>query len=95
MAAPVIILRFRDTTPGTDTAHLELLDRQGAVLWGWWRKEHEVASAVDVPEGPLEVLLADRSTRRMFRAASERFSARGAEIDPLEVPHTTAPIPTK
>jgi hypothetical protein len=88
MAAPVIILRFRDTTPGTDTiaAHLELLDRHGAVWWGWWRKEHEVATALDVPEGPLEILLADRSTRRMFRAACERFSARGADIDQLEVP---------
>jgi Calcineurin-like phosphoesterase len=88
MAAPVIILRFRDTTPGTDTiaAHLELLDRHGAVWWGWWRKEHELATAADVPEGPLEILLADRSTRRMFRAACERFSARGADLDPLEVP---------
>lgn len=88
MAAPLVVLRFRDTTPGTDTiaAHVELLGRHGAVWWGWWRKEYEVATALDVPEGPLEVLLADRSTRRMFGAACERFSARGAEIDPREVP---------
>jgi predicted MPP superfamily phosphohydrolase len=88
MAAPVIILRFRDTTPGIDTipAHLELLNRHGAVWWGWWRKEHEVVTAVDVPKGSFEILLTDRATRRMFRAACECFSARGAEIDPLEVP---------
>ena len=88
MAASVIILRFRDTTPGVDTiaAHLELLGRHGAVWWGWWRKETEAATARDVPNGPLEVLLADRSTRRMFRAACERFSVRGAEVDPEEVP---------
>lgn len=88
MAASVIVLRFRDTTPGVDTiaAHLELLDRRGAVWWGWWRKETEDATARDVPDGTLEVLLADRSARRMFRAACERFSARGAEVDPEEVP---------
>jgi hypothetical protein len=88
MAASVIVLRFRDTTPGTDTiaTHLELLDRHGAVWWGWWRKEHELVTGASVPEGPLEILLVDRSTRRMFRAVCERFSARGAEIDPMEVP---------
>ena len=53
MAAPLVVLRFRDTTPGTDTiaAHVELLGRHGAVWWGWWRKEYEVATALDVPEG--------------------------------------------
>jgi Calcineurin-like phosphoesterase len=88
MAASVIVLRFRDTTPGVDTiaAHLELLGRHGAVWWGWWRKETEAATAGDVPREPEEVLLVDRSTRRMFRAACERFSARGIEVDPREVP---------
>jgi 3',5'-cyclic AMP phosphodiesterase CpdA len=88
MAASVIVLRFRDTTPGVDTitAHVELINRYGAVWWGWWRKETENATAHDVPDGPLEVLLTDRSTHRMFRASCERFSARGAEIDPQQVP---------
>jgi 3',5'-cyclic AMP phosphodiesterase CpdA len=88
MAAPVIILRFRDTTPGIDTmaVHLELLDRHKAVWWGWWRKDRERATAQDVPEGSLELLLTDPTTRRMFRATSECFSARGAEINPDEVP---------
>ncbi len=39
-----------------------------------------------MPDGPLEILLVDRATRRMFRAACERFSARGVEVDPIEVP---------
>src|SRR3981081_3740431 len=89
MAASVIVLRFRDSTPGIDTIceHLELIGRRGAVWWGWWRKETEDATARDVPDGPIDVVLTERATRPMFRAASERFSARGAEVDPEEVPH--------
>lgn len=84
----MIVLRFRDSTPDVDTIaeHLKLLKRSGAVWWGWWRKETEDATARDVPVGPMDVLLADRSTRRMFRAACEYFLARGTEIDLEEVP---------
>ncbi len=88
MAASVIVLRFRDTTLGIDTiaSHLELLGRHGTVWWGRWRKETEDAVARDVPDGPLEVLLVDRSTSRMFRSACDRFSARGADVNPEGVP---------
>lgn len=88
MAAPMIVLRFRDTTPGVDTiaAHLELMGRHGAVWWGWWKKETEETTAQDVPEEPLGIILADRSTRRMFSADCERFTARGTEVDPEKVP---------
>ncbi|MGR0188405.1 metallophosphoesterase family protein [Azospirillum aestuarii] len=88
MEAPVIVLRFRDTTPGVDTIaeHLNLLSRHGAVWWGWWRKEREQATAQDVPDGPLRIILTDRSTRRMFSADCECFTARGAEVDPKDVP---------
>jgi predicted phosphodiesterase len=53
---------------------------------GLVRKETEDATARDVPNGPLEVVLVDRSTSRMFRSACDRFSARGAEINPEGVP---------
>lgn len=88
MAAHVIALRFRDTTPGVDTiaAHLELLDRHQAVWWGWWRKETEELSAQDVPRGPFDVILTDRSTFRMFSGKCERFSARGVEVEAQLVP---------
>lgn len=88
MAASVIVLRFRDSTPGVDTIaeHLKLIGHFGAVWWGWWRKETEDVTAGNVPVGPIDVLLADRSTRRMFRAVCERFTACDAEVNPEEVP---------
>lgn len=88
MAAPVIALRFRDTTPGIDTIeeHCSLIGSRGAVWWGWWRKETEDVTAADAPQGKCTLILLDRSTRRMFEAECERFSARGSEINPEEVP---------
>ena len=88
MAASVIVLRFRDSTPDVDTisAHRDLLGRRGAVWWGWWRKETEDATARDVPDGPFEMALVDRSTSRMFRASCDRFSPHGVGVDAEEVP---------
>jgi predicted phosphodiesterase len=76
MVSPAIALRFRDTTPDVDTiqSHLEILKREGAVWWGWWKKGFEddhIDFFKSLPEGhELNVLILDRSTQRMFQATS-------------------------
>lgn len=76
MVSPVIALRFRDTTPDVDTiqSHQHIIMRDGAVWWGWWKKDFEDDHSdffKSLPEGEeLEVLILDRSTQRMFRAIS-------------------------
>ena len=49
-------------------------------------KGNQNSTARTVPGGPLDVVLVDRSTRRMFRTACERFTARGTDVDPEDVP---------
>jgi hypothetical protein len=79
MAAPVIALRFRDATPDVDTisAHRSILGREGAVWWGWWKKDFEDDHAEFLstlePHGPIEFLIVDRSTKRMFQARCLRW----------------------
>ena len=80
MAAPRVILRFRELTPGIDTiaAHREILDREPYVWWGWWKKETE-ADPGDVLEklqfqarSPtrLTLTLIDTSAERMHEATA-------------------------
>ncbi|KAB0266019.1 metallophosphoesterase family protein [Microvirga brassicacearum] len=80
MAPPVIALRFRDTTLGVDTieAHRVIIDREGAVLWGWWKKDFEedhLAYLNTLLTEPRDIFIVDRSTERMFRATAVRWLA--------------------
>ena len=88
MAASLIALRFRDSTPGVDTIgeHYATLLEHRAVWWGWWRKSTEQVDAPDVPDGRMEILLVDRETERMFLAKSERFTANKDEVEHDLVP---------
>jgi 3',5'-cyclic AMP phosphodiesterase CpdA len=88
MAAPVIALRFRDSTPGVNTidAHMEIIAARQEVWWGWWRKAAETSRAEDVPSGTYALLLVDRAARRMFHARCGRFTANGWEVDPSLIP---------
>jgi hypothetical protein len=93
MASPVIALRFRDATPGVDTIgeHRAILAREGAVWWGWWKKEFEDGH-IDYfkswqPGKPVDFLIVDRSTKRMFYATCIRCSVESQDIiDPPRVP---------
>ena len=93
MAPPTIALRFRDTTPHADTirAHGEILQREGAVWWGWWKKDFEdshddfLAKLFD-SEKSTDILIVDRSTERMFLAACNRWVPQGEQVDPGRVP---------
>jgi predicted phosphodiesterase len=93
MASPAIALRFRDATPGVDTIgeHRALLAREGAVWWGWWKKEFEAGHADYFKTWPIakpvDLFIADRSTKRMFYATSIRWSIGSSDIvDPRRVP---------
>lgn len=94
MAPPVIALRFRDATPDVDTigAHRDILSREGAVWWGWWKKDFEEDHSEFLialqQHGPIEILIVDRSTRRMFQARCLRWVIGGAsgKIDTERVP---------
>ena len=92
MAAPAIVLRFRDTTPGIDTIteHRALLKENGSVGWGWWKKTFEEDQGVAIASylaeyGKAEVMLIDRSTERAFQCLCERFSS------PADTDETTVP----
>lgn len=80
MAAPAIILRFRDTTPGVDTIveHRAILSEHGLVAWGWWKKTFEDAQTEKIlrrfaTEGELYVSLLDHSTGRQFLCRCVEF----------------------
>lgn len=79
MAAPIIALRFRDTTPGVDTIieHRAMLQKHGCVWWGWWKKDFEEDRAEifsQLPETPdFEVTIIDPSTDRMFLAKVDKW----------------------
>jgi predicted MPP superfamily phosphohydrolase len=94
MDAARVALRFRDTTPGIKTIaeHVELIERQGAVWWGWWRKDFEptfeelFASLAQESRGRGSLLIIDRSTKRLFRAAYLQATIDGAEVDDARIP---------
>lgn len=82
MASPAIALRFRDTTPGVDTieAHTAILQQEGLVWWGWWKKSFEEDHLKDLEKlvtgEPIQILIVDRSTERMFCASTIQWSDR-------------------
>jgi predicted phosphodiesterase len=93
MEPPTIALRFRDTTPNVDTieAHREIIRRNGAVWWGWWKKDFEESDEVflaDVFDSKKArpILIVDRSSERMFIALCGRWMRGGAGIDVERVP---------
>lgn len=93
MDAPAIALRFRDTTPGIDTiaAHREILGHKGLVWWGWWKKAFEdenrsLLSDLFLKETPIDILIIDRSTKRMFTAKCRSWTPDKAAIDRELVP---------
>jgi 3',5'-cyclic AMP phosphodiesterase CpdA len=92
MAAPAIVLRFRDTTPGIDTIveHRALLAKHGAVGWGWWKKTFEEGQEDAIAQllaasDEFEVALVDRSTERAFRCTCIGFSV-PSNTDAASVP---------
>jgi hypothetical protein len=74
MDTPRVALRFREITPNIDTIseHRKIKDSEGAVWWGWWRKEfepdHHNLFADLASKGGGYVLLVDRQTERCFEA---------------------------
>lgn len=92
MAAPAIALRFRDSTAGIDTIaeHRSLIREKGRVGWGWWKKPFEAVEADKIQarirqEGPLLVLLVDRTNCRAFLGTCTAFEMAEAG-DPQLVP---------
>ena len=85
MEPPAIALRFRDTTPGVDTidAHKALLRREGAVWWGWWKKDFEDVDVDSLTQSygqPRQTLIVNRQTRRMFLAECRRWQPGGGTL---------------
>lgn len=92
MAAPAIVLRFRDTTPGVDTIveHRAMLARRGVVGWGWWKKTFEADQHEGIAErlaenGEIDLVILDRSTERAFLCRCVAFRA-PSEADAATVP---------
>lgn len=94
MAEPTIALRFRDTTNDVDTiaAHRDIIKREGAVWWGWWKKTSEPDHAEYLARLPtdaeLTMALVDRTDPgRQFRAVASRWSfGTPSPIDAARVP---------
>jgi predicted phosphodiesterase len=81
MAAPAIVLRFRDTTPGVDTIveHRALLARDGKVGWGWWKKtfetdQHDGVMRLLAAHGAIDIIIMDRTTERAFLCRCVEFA---------------------
>lgn len=78
METGILILRFRDTTDGIDTIieHQSIIDRCGAVWWGWWKQEKEILSDDEIKD--LEnykfsyILLINRDLNKLYKATISR-----------------------
>ena len=91
----VLLLRFRDLTPGVKTVitHNEIANLKGKVLWGWWKKPLEL-----MPDPGLTVLasdlrpdskvfLVDSATARIYRADLLKIHfSREEKNNPLLIP---------
>jgi predicted phosphodiesterase len=94
VAAPIIALRFRDTTLGVDTIseHRALLAKRGCVWWGWWKKDFEedraeIFAELSITSGEFDVIIIDPSTDRMFVAKVIKWVAGSADgVDANLVP---------
>ena len=92
VVSPSIILRFRDAIDGIDriNEHHKWRDKEGAVWWGWWKKQFEddQREVFDSLNGKsFYVLLADPSTNRFYIARCLRsVLGPGASIDEARVP---------
>ncbi|MCC2643934.1 MAG: hypothetical protein K0S45_4347 [Nitrospira sp.] len=90
----VLLLRFRDLTPGVNTisTHNEIANAKGRVLWGWWKKPLELMPdpgltnlATDLrPDS--KVFLVDSATAKIYRVNLLRihFVPGGKEQPPPE-----------
>ncbi|HLO95418.1 MAG TPA: metallophosphoesterase [Burkholderiaceae bacterium] len=70
MDAPSLALRFRDIGPDSILEHQKVIKQEGAVWWGWWKKDAErpTQSALDalklLKEQP--ILLVNRRDRKSY-----------------------------
>jgi len=71
MAAPRLILRFREFNAELDTIteHNRVFDRCGRAVWGWWRKEDQEP---DQEKALLDLRLAVPFTTRFINAEAKR-----------------------
>lgn len=93
MASPAIVLRFRDAVPGIDTIveHRAMLAREGAVWWGWWKKEFEEDQADYFKtwdaRASVDLLILDRATKRAFCATCIKWVIGGSSgVDAVRIP---------
>nr|WP_236518594.1 metallophosphoesterase [Sandaracinus amylolyticus] len=70
--------------------HRKLIDNQGAVWWGWWRKnfEPEHTGLFERLEngGSGRILIVDRATSRAFRARFLQVRTSSSTVDDVRVP---------
>src|SRR3712207_3167178 len=93
MVTPRLALRFREITPDVDPIreHEQILEAEGAVWWGWWKKyfepDHQKLFAKLAKEGAGEALIIDRETQRCFSAKYIRAAGAGDPgVDDKRVP---------
>lgn len=90
MDTPILALRFRD--PGTiDTIaeHRAIIRDEGAVWWGWWKKDTEPLhwEILESLHAPSTLLLVDRATRRSFLVTCLKVRRGGDhEVDSGRIP---------
>ncbi len=72
MATPRLALRFRDTSPNVDTIeeHRKIIESEGSVLWGWWKKdfEPEFEQLFLSLKKSGHVFILDRSVKKCYQA---------------------------
>ncbi|MDC6166024.1 metallophosphoesterase family protein [Paucibacter sp. XJ19-41] len=90
METPRLALRFRD--PGIDTIseHKQILEKEGAVWWGWWKKDAESPGQTVIlklhESGAKTVLLVNRHARKNYTAKCLRVEGDADNVDTLRIP---------
>ncbi|MDB1124699.1 hypothetical protein [Vibrio algarum] len=70
MAAPRIILRFRNARTDVDTIseHQKLINLHDNVYWGWWKKDTEISQSHLFGEQPGSAYIIDTSEEKLYLA---------------------------
>ena len=69
MEMPRIILRYRDVVPDKDTIleHQQIINTEGVVCWGWWKKQAEETQSHLFSDNPGSAYILDSSKKNLYQ----------------------------
>lgn len=82
MEMPRIILRYRDVVPDKDTIreHQQIINTEGVVCWGWWKKQAEETQSHLFSDNPGSAYILDSSKKNLYQVKYSRCFLTSKEL---------------